>query len=50
MIKRTLKKTEVKAKDDFLNDHQRKELQRVLVEKFVKIKGRKNEKIIKEMV
>ncbi len=39
MIKRTLKKTVVEKRDNFFNDDQRKELGRVLLSKFMKIKG-----------
>lgn len=39
MIKRTLKKTNVPIKDNFLNPAQRKELEKILISKFIKSKG-----------
>lgn len=50
MIKRTLKKTDVKQKDDFLNPHQRKQLKEILVGKFTKIKGKGAEDLIRQMI
>lgn len=50
MITRTLKKTKIKKKDDFLNKEQRKELKRILLDKFVKIYGLSCPKVVKEIV
>ena len=50
MIKRTLKKTNVKPKNDFLNPAQRNELKKMLIEKFTKIYGLSNPKVVKDLV
>lgn len=50
MIKRTLKKTNVKPKNDFLNPAQRKELKKMLIEKFTKVYGLSNPKAVKDQV
>lgn len=50
MIKRSLKKTTVKPKNDFLNKDQRKELKKMLIEKFVKIYGLSNPKAVKDLI
>jgi len=50
MIKRSLKKTKVTIKNDFLNKDQRKELKRLLLEKFVKLYGLSNPKAVKVLI
>lgn len=50
MIKRSLKKTLVKPREDFLNPAQRKELKKMLLEKFTKIYGLSNPKAVKDAV
>ena len=50
MIKRSLKKTDIKQKDDFLNPQQRKQLKEILIGKFTKIKGKGSEEVIRKIV
>lgn len=50
MIKRTLKKTNIKPKKDFLNQDQRKELKKMLIEKFTKMYGLSNPKAVKDSI
>lgn len=50
MIKRTLKKTNVQPKKDFLNPAQRKELKKMLIEKFTKVYGLSNPIVVRDMV
>ena len=50
MIKRSLRKTEINKKDDFLNPQQRKQLKEILIAKFTKLKGKGSEEIIRKLV
>lgn len=50
MIKRTLKKTNVQPKKDYLNPSQKKQLKSMLLEKFTKMYGLSNPKVVKEIV
>ncbi len=50
MITRTLKKTGNKIKDDFFNENQREELKKILISRFIKLKGEKGEKQITKIV
>lgn len=50
MIKRDTKKTKIEKKSDFLNQDQRKELKRRLIDKFTKLYGYANPARVKELL
>ena len=50
MIKRSLKKSKVNKRDNFLNPSQRRELKKILLDKFVKLYGLSNPEAVKKQV